>query len=327
MVDSGTGLSFGWPLASLLLPLPLIWLVRGPSSPDNGLTPPPLIAEALANATKSSRRRTHWLTALLWLAWFLVVGAIAQPSLIAGEAFEPASGRAIELVIDLSSSMERRDFELAGEPVDRLTALKSVARDFIARRQGDRMGLVLFGDEAFSAAPISYDLAAISNALEESATGMAGRATAIGDALGLAIVKLRADPAAEKTIVLLSDGTNNSGQAEPEDAAKLATQFGIHIQTIGMASEKGADSMGMDPAADLDEATLKRVAEIGGGEFFRARTTGDLKDVYAAIDRIEASESAAPPTVPRLDVRNWLLWPAAAALAVASLLLIRRRAA
>lgn len=319
--------TFGWPWALLLLPLPaLLWLERARQAASDAIAVPPLLADALAASTSHRTASRSWILAALWLAWALLVGAIAQPALIAGTAISPATGRAIVIAIDLSSSMERKDFELNGAAVDRLTALKSIARAFIQARQGDRIGLVLFGDEAFSAAPISYDLASIANALAESAIGMAGRATAIGEALGLAIVKLRADPAPNKAIILLSDGTNNSGQTEPEDAARLAQQFGIRIQTIGMASAQSGDS-GMDPAADLDEDTLKRIAEIGGGQFFRARTTQELGAIYAAIDRLETSEGQAPPTVPKLDIRNWLLAPLALLLAMISLFVARRRAA
>lgn len=316
--------TLGWPWALLLLPLPLAMVLAARRERPDAIVVPPLLAEALAVADGQRSGGAHWRTALLWIAWVLLVGAIAQPALIAGSAVTPATGRAMVVAIDLSSSMERKDFELGGQAVDRLTALKSVARGFITARQGDRIGLVLFGDEAFVAAPISYDLASISNALEESAIGMAGRATAIGDALGLAIVKLRDDPAAEKAIVLLSDGTNNSGEAEPEDAARLAKQLGIRIQTIGMAST-GAGGQTMDPAADLDEETLKRIAEESGGQFFRARTTEELSAVYASIDRLESSEGEAPPTVPRIDIRNWLLLPLAVLLGIAGLAARRRR--
>lgn len=317
--------SFGWPWAFVLLPLPLLLGWAGRKRHSEAIAVPPMLAEALGASGAETKTRTRWLVALLWAGWALLISAIAQPALVTGTAISPATGRAMVVVIDLSSSMERKDFELEGRAVDRLTALKSVARAFIEARKGDRIGLVLFGDEAFSAAPISYDLASISNALEESAIGMAGRATAIGDALGLAIVKLRADPAPNKAIVLLSDGTNNSGEAEPEDAALLAKQLGIRVQTIGMASV--ATAGGMDAAADLDEETLRRIAEQSGGQFFRARTTKELKAVYDAIDKLETSASDAPPTVPRVDIRNWLLIPLAGMLAVLALALAGRRPA
>jgi Ca-activated chloride channel family protein len=200
--------------------------------------------------------------------------------------------------------MERKDFELDGMSVDRLTALKAVATDFVEKRAGDRIGLVLFGEGALSAAPVSFDLSALANAISEAEIGMVGRTTAIGEAIGLALVKLRDDPAAEKTVILLSDGTNNAGRAEPEDAARLAAKLSVRIHTIGMGSAPAEAAGPIHPSADLDEATLKRVAQETGGRFFRARTTAELAAVYAEIDRLETSEAVAPPIVPRTDLRN-----------------------
>jgi len=319
--------SFGWPLAFMLLPLPLLLrLVNKQPPAEAGLPIPPMLAQAFDAVASKSQRSSRLLLSLTWICWGLLVISIAQPSLVAGSAIRPATGRAMIVAIDLSSSMERRDFVLEGEAVDRLTALKSIARSFIRARQGDRLGLVLFGDEAFSAAPISYDLASISNVLEESAIGMAGRATAIGDAIGLAIVKLRADPAIAKDIVLLSDGTNNSGTAEPEDAARIAKSLGIRILTIGMGSARGASGADpIDPSADLDEETLQQIAELSGGRFFRARTTEELGAVYAELDRLARSEGEAPPVVPKLDIRNWTLLALALCLAAVAMLRAGRR--
>lgn len=301
-----------WPWALLLVPLPLVlglWPTRPRAA---GVEVPPRLAAALAAASREGQRARRIPLLLTWVTWLLFVGALAQPSLVTGKAIQPASGRALLLALDLSTSMERKDFVLDGAAVDRLTAVKSVAADFVLRRNGDRLGLVLFGEQAFVAAPVSYDLAGIANAVQEAAIGMAGRTTAIGDAIGLSIVRLRQDPAATKAIVLLSDGTNNAGRAEPEDAAALAGKLGIRIHAIGLGSERETTSGDpIDPSADLDEATLKRVAEISGGAFFRARTTEELSAIYREIDTLERSQADAPPFVPGLDVRNWLLLAAA----------------
>lgn len=321
--------SFAWPWIFLLAPLPLLVSQRfRKTSGSDGIDVPPRVSAALSSLSSGSRPGIGPNLVLNWVAWLLLLTALAQPSVTAGQSIEPATGRAIVLALDLSTSMEREDFVLDGKKVDRLVALKSVAEDFIVKRAGDRIGLVLFGDRAFSAAPVSYDLAAIANAVQEAEIGMAGRTTAIGEAVGLAIVKLKQDTAAEKAIVLLSDGTNNSGGAEPEDAAELAGDLGIRIHTIGMGSER-ADGSGspIDPSADLDEATLKRVADISGGQFFRARTTEELAEVYTAIDRLEASEAKAPPFVPRTDIRNWVLAALAATLVLLSAARLRWGAA
>ncbi|MGE0282682.1 MAG: VWA domain-containing protein [Rhizobiaceae bacterium] len=307
--------AFGWPWALLLLLLPLL-LRRRRIADLPALRVPPSLQHAFEKVTPSARKR-YDRAVLLWLAWLCFVLALSQPSIVAGQAVRPATGRAIALAVDLSSSMERRDFVFNGETVDRLTAFKSVANTFIERRDGDRLALVLFGDQAFAAAPLSYDVTSIANALQESAIGMAGRATAIGDAIGLAIIKLRDDPAETKAIVLMSDGTSNAGTAEPEDAARLARTLGINIHTIGLGSEKdGSGGDFMEPSADLDERTLLRIAEVTDGRFFRARTTEELAAIFGEIDRMQRSPAAAPPVVPRIDVRNWLLLPLMALLAL-----------
>lgn len=310
--------AFGWPWALLLLPLPflILWEKRQRANLP-GLPVPPMLRHAFEAVGRSTKGRDRLASVLLWLGWLLLVVAIAQPSIVAGQAVRPATGRAIALVVDLSSSMERRDFVFDGAKVDRLTAFKSVADRFIQGRNGDRLALILFGDEAFSAAPLSYDVASVANGLQEAAIGMAGRATAIGDAIGLAITKLRNDPASEKAIVLMSDGTNNAGTAEPEDAARLAHSLNIKIHTVGLGSERESDSGDpIDPAADLDEGTLARISETTGGRFFRARTTDELQAIYDEIDRSERSAADAPPVIPRTDIRNWFLLPLALILAL-----------
>jgi len=312
--------AFGWPWAFLLLPLPLLSLRRQLHADLPGLRVPPLLQHAFETLSQRQRAKDSLGVMLLWLAWLLLVVAIAQPSVVAGQAVRPATGRAIALAVDLSSSMERRDFLFNGEKVDRLTAFKSLANIFIEKRGGDRLALVLFGDQAFAVAPLSYDVTSIANALQEAAIGMAGRATAIGDAIGLAITKLRNDDAAKKVIVLMSDGTNNAGTAEPEDAARLARTLGITIHTIGLGSERQSDSGDpIDPAADLDEPTLLRISEATGGRFFRARTTDELRSIFDTIDSMERSSADAPPVIPRIDIRNWLLLPLLAFLGLIAL--------
>ncbi len=307
-------MSFAWPWIGLLLPLPWIvmrfdrWRSRGSGT---GLPLPPHIAEALQTLAPAGARTWRRDALPVWCAWILFLAALAQPSWIDGSEIRQASGRALVLAIDLSGSMERQDFVLDGARVDRLSAVKSVAMDFVSRRSGDRIGLILFGDEAFTASPLTFDTAALAHAIAEAGIGMAGRTTAIGDALGLATIKLREDPAEQRAIVLLSDGTNNSGESEPEDAARLAREFGVRIHTIALgstiAASEGDTTNRIDPSADLDEATLEEVARIADGRFFRASTTEDLMAVYREIATLESAPSDAPPVVLRRDLRNVFL--------------------
>lgn len=301
-------MGFEWPWAFLLLPLPvLLWLKRRVTRDASAIDLPPSVIVALQRLDQQQNNHTRWPRWLLaGIAWLALVTAITQPYKQGSGVAQPASGRALALLIDLSTSMERRDFTMDNEPVDRLSVVKHIAGQFINTRQGDRIGLVLFGSEAFIASPLSYDLQAVNAVLQSSGIGMAGRTTAIGDALGLAIKSLRDDPSPDKAIVLLSDGTNNAGSAEPEDAAALASSLGIVVHTIGLGSDAStnASQQFQSAAADLDEATLKSIAQGSGGEFFRAQTTEQLATIYQQINKLQNAEVIAPPLIIKQHLGN-----------------------
>jgi len=309
-------ISFAWPWAFLLLPLPLLMVLlayklgrKRRRKAERAIKVPPSVAKALHHVNEHNQQRINTKTIkllTLTLAWLSLLAAIAQPFRPEATIEAPASGRALALLVDLSTSMERKDFKINDEAVDRLTVVKQIASSFISNRSGDRLALVLFGSEAFIASPLTYDLNAVVSTLHSSGIGMAGRTTAIGDALGLAIKSLRDDTATTKTIVLLSDGTNNSGTAEPEDAAKLANSLDITIHSIGLGSDDASNTQRQfhSASADLDEATLSAIAETSGGKFFRAHTTDELDKIYTEIDTIELSETAAPPIIIKRDYRN-----------------------
>jgi len=309
-------IEFAWPWIFLLLPLPALIIYRQSQKPtSDSILVPPSVAKALQEIEQQKRRTgfdLHTLRLLLLgLSWLALLIAIAQPfKPETGEA-TPASGRAISMLIDLSTSMERRDFSikneaLEDETVDRLVVVKKIASQFIAEREGDRIGLVLFGSEAFVASPLTYDNDSVNTVLQSSGIGMAGRTTAMGDALGLAIKSLRDDPADEKAIVLLSDGTSNAGTAEPEDAAELAQTLGITVHTIGLGSDDSVndEQQFQSASADLDEETLKSIAGASGGKFFRAHTSDELQSIYSEIDTLESADVVAPPLIVRRDYRN-----------------------
>ena len=231
------------------------------------------------------------------------------------------TGRDLLLSVDLSGSMEEQDFQLNGEWVDRLTALKSVATDFIERRVGDRVGLILFGREAYLQAPLTFDRATVSTLLDESVIGLAGKETAIGDSIGLAIRTLE-DAGVEqgrRVLLLLTDGANTAGAVEPRKAAELAAQRGLVIYTIGI----GADSLTVrslfglreiNPSADLDEETLTAIAEATGGRYFRARDTAEFAEIYKVLDELEPAESDERGFRPITELFHW---PLGAAVVVA----------
>ena len=295
---------FTWPWVFLLLPLPLL-LRASQGTQRKSLRIPPQLESAL-NQSQHTRPALKGRMLWLWFAWCLLLLTLSQPWIQGDTSIQPVSGRALTLAVDVSASMERRDFSLDGVQSDRLSVVKQVAHDFIVARAGDRVGLVIYGKEAFIASPLTFDLRAVVDILDSAGIGMAGRSTAIGDAIGLAIQTLRDDPAANKAIVLLSDGTNNAGSVEPESAAQLAKSLGIRIHTIAMGSED-TETGGYNTAqsADLDEDTLRAISKNTLGEFFRARTRDDLKAVYNAIDQLETADVDAPPVILRHDLHLW----------------------
>lgn len=291
-------IDFACPWAFLLLPLP--YLVHR-------LLPPALAAEEAAlwvpslqpfadNRHQQSRRRWPWWMLLpMLLCWFFLVTATAQPQWL-GEPLElPVSGRDLVLAVDLSGSMKTQDFSLEGKTVDRLTALKSVAVEFIQRRQGDRLGLILFADQAYVQTPLTFDRKTVEQLLKEAVLGLAGEKTAIGDAIGLAVKRMQGGQSQQRILILLTDGANTAGQVSPLKAAELAAENGLKIYTIGI----GADEMvvgsffferRINPSADLDEESLQAIADQTGGRYFRARDAGELEQIYAMLDELEPVE-------------------------------------
>jgi len=320
------------PWALLALPLPLLAARLIPAEPEGGSgalrVPGTLVGEGRSGVDLAARGRRR--AALTWTLWIALVVALSGPRLVMPATALPASGREIMIAMDLSGSMERRDFALNGETVNRLTAVKRVGTDFIRRRAGDRIGLVIFADQAYVAAAPSFDTAAVARALDEATIGISGRSTGIGDGLGLALRRLdprdaggEAEPRkTAKAVILLSDGANNAGQTAPKDVADLAKELGIKVYTIALGPRDMADADGEQDVVDTE--TLRDMAQASGGEAFRVRTTDDLVRVADAIDRLEGGRALAPPLPLRRDL--WP-WPAALALLSAAALLASRRGA
>lgn len=320
--------SFAWPWMFLLLPLPILvraLLPPAAHSGEAGLKVPRLEAfKALAEGRRAGRL-LDWRAWIAVIAWILLVTAAARPERIGDEVDVPVSGRNLMLAVDLSGSMDAKDFELANRRVDRLTATKAVASDFINRREGDRLGLILFGERAYLQVPLTLDRETVNILLMEAFIGLAGEKTAIGDAITLA-VKLIHDQgavAAEQVLILLTDGANTAGAVEPLKAAELARQIGLRIYTIGI----GADQMvipsitgtlrRVNPSADLDEETLTRIAALTGGRYFRARDTAGLQQIYRLLDEMEP---VAEPEGGFRPVRVLYYWPLGGAFVLAFLL-------
>lgn len=304
-----------WALAALPLPLAVLWLLpRAQQGPVTALRLPFFAAISSAVGAPSERPATG-LWVLAALAWLLLVGAAARPQLVGEPISLPMEGRDLMLAVDLSESMAEQDMVIGNRAVDRLTAVKAVAGDFIERRNGDRIGLILFGTQAYQQAPLTFDRATVRTLLFESQVGLAGKTTAIGDAIGMAVKRLR-DSKAEKVLILLTDGANTAGSIEPRKAAELAARDGIRIYTIGVGAEaRGPFGFGMG-GAQIDEPTLQAIADTTGGRFFRARDIRGLQAIYAALDELEpriADEQTYRP------VQDLFQWPLGAALLLTAL--------
>ena len=291
------------------------------------------ISTAAASKTQFGDRASRGLSGnarLLWLIWIFLVVAAARPQWVGDPIKLRSESRDILLVTDISTSMLEPDFVLNRRRIDRLTAIKKTAQDFIAKRPNDRIGLVLFGTNAYLQAPLTHDHKAVSEILWQTDAGMAGQSTAIGDALGLALKTLKDTPNPEqKMIILMTDGENNDGSLSLPQAIKLAKDESVKIYTIGVGSEQAfsASFMGIrigGGAPGLDEESLKEIAAETKGRYFRARDTASLAKIYAAIDDLEPMKSESQ-TIQEIHDRYYIPLLVALALALIWGLAARRK--
>lgn len=318
-----------WPAAFLLLPLP--WLLRKllppaavPSSAlQVGFMPRLEQLQSDASPAPPSGRRWSFI-----LIWTLLLIAASRPQWLGEPLPISISGRDMMLAVDLSGSMEYQDMLLDGEQVPRMAVVKRLVTNFIDEREGDRLGLILFGSSAYVQAPLTHDLHSLRQWMDEAFVGLTGRETAIGDAIGLAIKRLVAEPAQSRVLVLITDGANTAGQVKPLRAARFAASEGIRIFTIGVGADTPPSlSSGMlDPSIALDEGTLVDVALITGGEYFRARNAEDINGIYQRIDELEPALRDRGPRRHALALYPWPLGLAILlSLAIASSAVYRRR--
>jgi Ca-activated chloride channel family protein len=316
---------FAWPWLVLLLPLP--WLLRRwmrPLPPGQALhLPHPGLTLGTIERRGGGGAARWWLL----LAWLCLVAAAARPQWVGPPQAQQRSGRALMLAVDLSGSMRTGDMQLAGQDVSRFGAVEAIAGDFISRRSGDEMGLILFGSQAFLVTPLTYDLTAVRAQLQGAAVGLAGTETAIGDAIAVAVKRLAALPEQARVLVLLTDGVNNAGSIAPRDAARAAKAAGVRIYTIGIGATRMRipgffGSQLVNPSADLDADMLTDIATQSGGRFFRATDSGELADAYRAIDALEPMPQHGPSLRPRHELFRW---PLLAAIALLLLVIVPRR--
>jgi len=294
-----------------LAPLPTVvrWLV-----PPRRLVRPavrvPFLPRILAAGGKASRRagEDELPLAVRWGVWLLVLAALARPQWLEPPIERSLPTRDLLLLVDLSGSMDQQDFtNAAGQSVDRLTAVKEVLDEFLTQRQGDRVGLVVFGTAPFLQVPFTTDLQLCRQLLDETAVRMAGPRTALGDAIGLGIKLLDEGEVPTKTIIALTDGNDTASAVPPAEAARVAQDRGITIHTVAIGDPT---TVGEEA---LDEPALRAVAQVTKGEYFLAMNREELAGVYQRLDQIETHEAKTVSHRPRRDL---FFWPVAAALLV-----------
>ncbi len=315
-------IEFAWPCVFFMLILPFVIYRFFPPSDWNESSRLKVPAmedfECFKNPSPLSLSKISLL--LSSLIFLLLVSAAARPQIISDVIEIPQSGRDLMLAVDLSGSMQIKDFEINGKWTDRLTALKLIAGDFIDKRKGDRIGLILFGAESYLQAPLTFDTTTVKQLLMETEVGLAGNETAMGDAIGLAIKQLRDSQEKSRVLILLTDGNNNAGFLSPEKAAEIAAHEKLKIHTVAIGSKGKANPFFQQTmnGSQIDEKALQSISEKTGGSYFRAYNTQELVQIYKKIDQLESIEKNNQQYRP---VREIYYWPLLAALTCIGLLL------
>lgn len=303
------------PWVLVLLPLPWLlwfWLPRVPLQLPAALKVP--FFKAVVSIVENEKRQIAKQTkiSLMFLIWCLLLFALAGPRWVGEPQPLMREGYNIMLALDISGSMEMSDMLFHGRPATRLAVVKQAAEQFVKDRAGDKMGLILFGSRAYLQTPLTYDRHSVLMRLEDATVGLAGKTTSIGDALGLAVKRLQNVPAIGRMIILLTDGVNNSGVLAPLRAAELASADGIKVYTIGLGSETDPRALGgmflnMNVTAELDEETLKEIANMTGGRYFRATDMQSLQAIYSTINQMETISQEQPIVRPQHEYYPWPL--------------------
>ena len=321
---------FQWPWLLILLPLPFFiyrWLPAYEHSQQAALKVPFLneLSHIESSSTDVARRSLFWLA---FIAWGLLIIATARPQWLGEPIEQPISGRDLILAVDVSGSMKEEDFIINNTMVNRLTATKYVANNFIRHRKGDRIGLILFGTTAYVQTPLTFDRKTVMTLLDEAFIGITddNPATSIGDAIGLAVKRLNNKEIPSRVLILLTDGANTAGEVPPLQAAKLAADAQLKIYTIGIGADEVMvrsffGNRVVNPSRDLDEPTLTAIADKTGGQYFRAHNTAELEEIYKILDRLEPVDSDPKYFRPMTEL---YLYPLFLALLLASIIAIQR---
>lgn len=259
------------------------------------------------------RTRSHSVMVAFTLALIFTVAALARPRLPQDLGMRRSEGLDIMLVVDTSESMQEQDLMLEGVPVSRLEAVQAVVQDFIRQRTEDRLGLVIFGTEAYAQAPLTLDHGVLVEFLAELEVGMAGSNTAIGDGIGVASNRLTSSRSPSRVMILLTDGTNTAGSIDPLQAAQAAKGLGIKIYTIGVTGQQSVLGLlnfriGAARGLGVGERTLKDIARVTGGRYFYAQDTESLRQIYQTIDTLERHPIEQEASEMHLEVFQGFAW-------------------
>lgn len=330
---------FLWPWAAVLAPLPLlmpyIWpSKRRPSEDDEHptgeqvtLLHPHLLEISAAFDVRSPRKRlAGWIQRILYaLLWLGIVGALMRPQWLEPHTEVSTPGYDLMLAVDASHSMDALDFTVHGRQVSRMSVVKGVMGRFVESREGDRIGLIVFGNGAYVLAPLSVDRHAVHQLLDGVVPSIAGGSTALGDAIALGVKKLRERPAGSRVMILIADGDNTSGQFQPAEAAALARMAGVRIYVIGVGSKDEVIPILHEGKIEywddltMDEDTLQRIAEVTGGAYFRATDTSALEEISERIGQLEKTEAETRTAYLPSELYRWPLGIALVALLILGL--------
>ena len=301
---------FIWALIALPLPLLIYWLPAKKQVQAAPLRMPTIIKGVQSEDFAPEKKKSSLL--VLSLIWLLVVLASTQPQWLGEAVNVPTEGREMMIAVDLSGSMQVEDMALNGRSVNRLDMLKVLLGEFIERRNGDRLGLILFGDDAYMQTPMTFDRKTVQQMLDETVLGLVGKQTAIGDAIALAVKRFDEKKESNRVLLLLTDGQNTAGKITPDQALELAVAKYITIYSIGI----GADVMvqnslfgarRVNPSSELDEESLQRLADETGGYYFRARASEDMSKIYQLLDELEPVEQEQQQMRPLTALYYWPL--------------------
>lgn len=309
-------IEYPWFLALIILPVLMYWIFpRAKEDKQLALKTPffDQLESQMGGSLEHNFKRANYFKYLLSIIWILLIISGSGIQWLGKPVSLPQSGRDLMMAIDLSGSMAIEDMKKPnGKMESRFDLVMRVANDFLDTRKGDRVGLILFGTRAYLQTPLTFDIPTVKKMLDDSSIALPGPQTAIGDAIGLAVKKLKDYPGDSKALVLLTDGENNSGALQPMQAAEIAKQNGIRIYTIGLGGgqmmiQTTFGQRLVNTSEDLDTTVLEKIAKMTGGKYFRAQNSGDLQSVYKAIDKLEPIESDKTVVRPITYLYPWTL--------------------